>query len=139
VKRKRKDEGGVERGVVVLSGEVEFVLVESQSWAGAAAKLRQKTSALPGGVRHLGDWVPTKYLECRTLQIQLKAHLCVRRRAADGSRYKYWPWAANGRLLHRGLAFCTASIVLHKAELGPEAEVFGAPGVKTLAREWGRR
>jgi hypothetical protein len=43
--------------VVVLSGEVEL-LVESQSWAGAAAKLRQKTSVqtqlLPGGVATWG-------------------------------------------------------------------------------------
>jgi hypothetical protein len=42
--------------------------VESQSWAGAAAKLRQKllSRLTCQGGSPLRDWVPTKYLERRT-------------------------------------------------------------------------
>src|SRR5271170_2467313 len=49
-----------------------------------------------------------------------KSHLRVRRRAADSSRYGYWPWTAKVGfyILTR---ICTASIVLHKAA-EPEAE-----------------
>ena len=138
LKRKRKVEGGIEREVVVLSGEVEL-LVESQSWAGAAAKLRQKTSArlTRQGGSPLGDWVPTKYLEYRTLQIQSKPQLRIRRRAADGSRYEYWPWTANSRLLHRGPNFALQALSCTRLN-SLRLRFSAAPG-SNLARKWGRR
>src|SRR5271156_3551999 len=85
VKRKREGEGGIEREVVVLSGEVEL-LVQSQSWAGAAAKLRQKSS-LPriGCLQNISNVARGRWS---------KSHLRVRRRVADSSRYGYWPWTA---------------------------------------------
>jgi hypothetical protein len=107
--------------------------VESQSWAGAAAKLRQKLlsqGSLARGVRNLGIGCLQNISNVARGRWS-KSHLHVRRRAADGSRYEYWPWAAKGRLLHLG-RLCTASIVLHKAE-EPEAECWW-PGAKACPR-----
>jgi hypothetical protein len=79
VKRKREGEGGIEREVVVLSGEVGVVgAVAELGGRGcqAASKNFSPKAHLPG-VRQLGIGVPTKYLECRTRQMVKITSTCT--------------------------------------------------------------